>query len=225
MAERTSNGPVVVEGHDGQLINGEPILTVETLGDWCRDVYAPQLTEAGALAIAQALNDLKLQRALWHPSFAAHRRSAPSRQRLRRIAEAVEVLCSNLPLAIADTRRVEPNAPKLPIEELLEIANTIAPTTARFLPRKGRAPDPANNVATNIGKLADEDWAAASPTSPPPSAKARAAFVAQAMKWLGAPKTDQSIDKARRRKSGSRTKSTGNRSENSGRPTPRPGVL
>ncbi len=172
-----NDGPTIAFGGDGgPLINGEPILTVEAVQQWCREAHTPELSETGALTIARALNDLKLQTALWHPAFAAHRRSNPSTQRLRRIAEALEILRADLPLAIADTRRAEPNAPKLPIEALLELADAIAPAAARFLPRKGRAPDLSNNVATNVGKLADQDWAAASPTPSPPASKARAAL-------------------------------------------------
>lgn len=137
MAEANNDPANAPRDYDSPLINGERALTVETVQQWRLKAHAPVFTEASALVIARALNDLKLQTVLWHPAFAGLRRSNPSAQRLRRIAEALEILRADLPLAIADLRRIEPNAPRLPVEELFDLANAIAPAAARFLPKRG----------------------------------------------------------------------------------------
>lgn len=178
-------------------VNGRPALTITDVQSWCQKVSAPTFSDDGASKLAGMLNYALLFSFLWKPEFSALRKENASTKRLLLIADALAVLQGNLPQQIADERRALGPDATLPAEGLLAAVNQHSPLIDWAKRQRSRRA-PHNNLAANIGREIDALWTTAGDAT---TKKARDAFVALSMEWLGTPASnDDSVGRNRRRR-------------------------
>jgi hypothetical protein len=179
--------------HAKQIINGKPVLTVQQVQAWL------MMSDEAAAGIAVMLNTLEFDKLAWHPNYKSKRQENESASRWRRIFGALSQLEIDLPEAISECRRVQPDADVPDFEALLKMATKWTPALYKFASKgQGNKRDLANNAAINIGSKAKQAYEQDNPGKELDMTLLDA-FVAEAMGWLGVRKTDQTWRKVRTR--------------------------
>jgi hypothetical protein len=192
----TADADEITPEYEGPLVNGRPTLTGAKVQDWCRSAHLPILHDDAALKLAGELNNLEFLRVLWASEFSELRKANPSAQRMRRIANALAILNSDLPALLRDNRAIKPDADLTLTEALLELVRKHQPIVDKHRLTRGRPRELTGNVTANIGKLVVKLCDQGRVTK-----KSRDAFVSIAMGWLlPNPPADIAISRNRRRR-------------------------
>jgi hypothetical protein len=109
------------------LVNRRAILKPEEIQKWFSDLKRP-ITSDDARGIAKMLNDYAFLQAFWKDTqtFKTRRQSNVSLLRLRRIADALLVLQSDLPALIEDSFKVDPKRQDQSIQDLIAFNDKVA---------------------------------------------------------------------------------------------------
>lgn len=141
--------------YDGATINGRPTLNVSEVQNWFAHEGCT-IPSDDAEALARDLNHCALMSFCWRntPELRTSRRDNQSRQSMKRIDVALQTLQTELPILIANIRRIFPDGHFLsPIEALLKSANDLEPEFRRYASRGGGRPSVLwHNIARNIGR-------------------------------------------------------------------------
>jgi hypothetical protein len=195
MAQKRT-APADAGSDDRENINGREPASPALVQIWCKKAGGPPLRDESAETLVHDINNALIFSSWWRDEYTGPRVENPSTQRLRRIADALAVLQSDLPGMLAEFQQGNPSGDFSKSELLLEAVNQHQPIVqAHASQGKGRPKSLERNLSTNISKKVRALW------GDEVDVKAADAFASIAVNWLTgrpAPASDAAVGRARR---------------------------